>query len=450
MSKGLIVVIGSAIATFLFYLGLNLLANQTIEKQLTSNLDRNTGAYRYFQHELNDVARPVYQKQSWPTNVDMGLAYIANKCESQSSPVKDQFCTRGQYRLEFMEGNGRAGQYIGNKNDASPVATREAFRRLTQAMCFLDPSEGVSQPICDVDEEAIVSSSSTPKSGIEFLTRKDKNSEIFLDADAFFEQIEATNSDVKSRRVILVYRWFNGWIQKVTTFVAFVGFGIFMARRRFASSSLNFLTKKGQSRSNNQGPIFLNDYLLLHGEEGGAPIDKGLSVESETFEKYLDLLLQVQSDSKNKFEISVASIIHESGRRGQVGKNTDDYERIVLEKLENREREIRKNRTPLRTIMVLLPSLGFIGTIYGLSESMGIADLVADPNLNDLLKPASVQALVGKLAVAFDTTLVALIFSAALIPLSSWVESQEDNIQIELHRRLYNDFIHRLNLKPAG
>jgi len=70
----------------------------------------------------------------------------------------------------------------------------------------------------------------------------------------------------------------------------------------------------------------------------------------------------------------------------------------------------------LRYIVWVIPTVGFIGTVVGIATALtGI-----DPEQPDL------QMLTGKLGVAFNTTLVALMFSAILVFLLHVVQSQEE------------------------
>ncbi len=87
--------------------------------------------------------------------------------------------------------------------------------------------------------------------------------------------------------------------------------------------------------------------------------------------------------------------------------------------------------TLVKVFVWAIPILGFIGTVIGLSDAIGnfkgvmSPDAVKDPAL--LMK--SMGGVTGGLATAFDTTLLALIYSIILsLPMSSLQKIEEDNL----------------------
>jgi biopolymer transport protein ExbB/TolQ len=71
----------------------------------------------------------------------------------------------------------------------------------------------------------------------------------------------------------------------------------------------------------------------------------------------------------------------------------------------------------LRYLSWVIPTVGFIGTVVGISMTLAAADL---DNLSDM------SVLTRRLQVAFDTTLVALCLSAVLVFLHQWVQKLEE------------------------
>lgn len=75
----------------------------------------------------------------------------------------------------------------------------------------------------------------------------------------------------------------------------------------------------------------------------------------------------------------------------------------------------------LRYLVWLLPSLGFLGTVYGISLTLSAAGVPGAAQANDFL-----HILTKNLAVAFDTTLVGLIMSTILVYLMSLMQTREE------------------------
>lgn len=70
----------------------------------------------------------------------------------------------------------------------------------------------------------------------------------------------------------------------------------------------------------------------------------------------------------------------------------------------------------LRYLVWVIPTVGFIGTVVGIASALGYVD----PDSMDLKQVTS------SLAVAFDTTVIALLWSAVLVFLQNMVQKQEE------------------------
>lgn len=82
--------------------------------------------------------------------------------------------------------------------------------------------------------------------------------------------------------------------------------------------------------------------------------------------------------------------------------------------------------TVITWLIMLVPTLGFIGTIYGMMLAMGGAHLiVAAENQNELKD--SVLTLSQHLGTAFDTTLIALVFAALL----EWLRGSTQRLEAQ-------------------
>ena len=92
--------------------------------------------------------------------------------------------------------------------------------------------------------------------------------------------------------------------------------------------------------------------------------------------------------------------------------------------------------TLLRYLAWVIPTIGFIGTVLGIAEALGV--------LNGADMATAMDAVIGNLAMAFDTTLVALCYSAVLVLLVQFTQkSEEESINRSATYCLKN-FINRL------
>ncbi|WP_306151508.1 MotA/TolQ/ExbB proton channel family protein [Roseovarius sp. MMSF_3281] len=101
--------------------------------------------------------------------------------------------------------------------------------------------------------------------------------------------------------------------------------------------------------------------------------------------------------------------------------------------------EVDLRYSMLRYITWLIPSLGFIGTVMGIGYALayaGDSSRIEDPNL--------LSELTGRLAVAFNTTLLALILAAIILFLQSITQSREERALNRAGQYCLDNFINRL------
>lgn len=83
-----------------------------------------------------------------------------------------------------------------------------------------------------------------------------------------------------------------------------------------------------------------------------------------------------------------------------------------------------------------IPSVGFIGTVLGIAASLGFA--------NEASTPEGIAKVTGMLAVAFDTTLVALLLSVVLMWGIHYLQKQQDDLFARMNAYLIENLINRV------
>lgn len=104
--------------------------------------------------------------------------------------------------------------------------------------------------------------------------------------------------------------------------------------------------------------------------------------------------------------------------------------------------EVDLRYTVLRYLAWLIPTLGFIGTVMGIAIALGVAGGMeaTDPNL--------LKTVIPLLAVAFYTTLLALLLSAAVMILLQVVQAQDEETVNEAGQFCLDNIV--TNLKPRS
>ncbi|MCP4328365.1 MAG: MotA/TolQ/ExbB proton channel family protein [Alphaproteobacteria bacterium] len=100
--------------------------------------------------------------------------------------------------------------------------------------------------------------------------------------------------------------------------------------------------------------------------------------------------------------------------------------------------EIDLRYSMIRYIVWVIPSLGFIGTVIGISLALGFAGQV------DLQDPTLLAELTKRLAVAFNTTLLALVMSSIIVLVQHVVQAREEGALNEVGQYCLDNLINRL------
>lgn len=120
-----------------------------------------------------------------------------------------------------------------------------------------------------------------------------------------------------------------------------------------------------------------------------------------------------------------------------------------------KEREFMRGSFSLPRFMVwAIPILGFIGTVWGISngiahfsDAMSSTSSVTD--VSAMLKE-NLPLVTNSLATAFDTTLLALLLSIPLMMIMIWLEKQEEAYLIDLEESWFHNIKPRLTQRYTG
>lgn len=112
----------------------------------------------------------------------------------------------------------------------------------------------------------------------------------------------------------------------------------------------------------------------------------------------------------------------------------------------NAETELLQNETDLsynsvRYIAWLIPTLGFIGTVWGILEALNVASH-KDPTDPDLL-----SSVISALSVAFWTTLLALLMASVLMLILHLTQNREETLLNRCSQYCLQNFVNRLYVK---
>jgi biopolymer transport protein ExbB/TolQ len=144
---------------------------------------------------------------------------------------------------------------------------------------------------------------------------------------------------------------------------------------------------------------------------------------------------QAGSPSHDRF---LPRLIHRVVTQFQTTRSVDQANALLNSSLELFLHEIDLRYSMVRYVIWVIPALGFIGTVMGISLALAYAGAA------DLQDPLLLAGLTKQLAVAFDTTLLALVLSAVLVLAQHLVQAYEERSLNQAGQYCLDNLINRL------
>ena len=127
----------------------------------------------------------------------------------------------------------------------------------------------------------------------------------------------------------------------------------------------------------------------------------------------------------------------------QGSRSVDQANALLNSSLELFQHEIDLKYNMMRYMVWLIPTLGFIGTVIGISGALGKAGTL--PDMSDEAKLGEwMNGLTDSLSLAFDTTLLALLLSAVLVFLLHVAQGREESALNRAGQYCLDNLINRL------
>ncbi|MEM9420821.1 MAG: MotA/TolQ/ExbB proton channel family protein [Planctomycetota bacterium] len=125
-----------------------------------------------------------------------------------------------------------------------------------------------------------------------------------------------------------------------------------------------------------------------------------------------------------------------------------DVDEVLRSKAENDVDVMESSYTLVRGLIWAIPVLGFIGTVQGLSGSLGsFGQVLVDTDDFASIKPALKEVTAG-LSTAFDTTFVALVAALLVQLLLTFVRKREEDLLDACNEYCQRHIVGRLRLTP--
>lgn len=140
----------------------------------------------------------------------------------------------------------------------------------------------------------------------------------------------------------------------------------------------------------------------------------------------------IEFERKEKYILS--DLLKKACTKFSTSKSLSELIDIVSIQIEVSQEKAEGDQSLIRYLTWVIPSIGFVGTVIGISQALIVA------NTGDMEK---ITALLG---VAFDTTLVALVLSIVIMYFVHRLQEDTDNFHSELKEFVIDNLINRIEL----
>lgn len=144
-----------------------------------------------------------------------------------------------------------------------------------------------------------------------------------------------------------------------------------------------------------------------------------------------DLLIQT-SRNNNEHRLLLEDLVYKASNKFINSKSVAETREIISIQVEINKEKSESQFSNVRYLTWAIPSLGFIGTVIGISKALGIAHI------------GRIELVTATLGMAFDTTLVALVLSLIVMYYYHYLEEQTDILHAEMREFVMDKLINRM------
>lgn len=191
-------------------------------------------------------------------------------------------------------------------------------------------------------------------------------------------------------------------------------------------------------------------FLFFWGIFEVAAISKKLRYEETAFDKHFLVeekewfysaddalqLKQILEDKNKHTHFQLVDLATMVCLKYRLSKSSSEALNVLESEAANMSAGVESDQSFIRYISWAIPSVGFIGTVLGIASSLGYA--------NQASTPEGIEKVTSALAVAFDTTLVALFLSIILMLAIHALQKRQDDLYTHMKTYILHNLINRL------
>ena len=145
----------------------------------------------------------------------------------------------------------------------------------------------------------------------------------------------------------------------------------------------------------------------------------------------------IEYEKEHKFLLT--DIVKKASTKFRSNKSISDVIDIVTMQINRNLAKAESAQSIIRYLAWAIPSVGFIGTIMGIAQALGLADQAGDPE--------KLSEVTAYMYVAFDTTLIALLLSLILMWFFHNLQEREEDLHGDLEEYVVENLVNRIHLE---
>lgn len=149
-------------------------------------------------------------------------------------------------------------------------------------------------------------------------------------------------------------------------------------------------------------------------------------------------LKMIEKEQERK--LLITDVIKKASTKFRANRNISDVMGIVSAQIKINMSKAESGQSIIRYLAWAMPSVGFIGTIMGIAQALGVADKVAGD-------PEALGQVTAYMYVAFDTTLIALFLSIIMMWYFHNLQEREEDLHSDMEEYVMENLVNRIHLE---
>jgi len=142
-------------------------------------------------------------------------------------------------------------------------------------------------------------------------------------------------------------------------------------------------------------------------------------------------------DLEKSHRFQVVNVIKKACTKYRSSQSVSEVMDLVSSQIKRFMLEAESRQSTIRYLGWLIPSLGFIGTVLGIAQSLGLAEHASDPEV--------MGAITNAMEVAFDTTFIALILCIPLLWYHHRLQEKEELLYVDMEDYVMENLVNRIH-----